>query len=200
MISLGAQLSIGELRKIASIAVWMVAVAAFSLGPQAGGQAAGRVGGGEDSGARELVRHLVDDSAPGSKAGEVVREIDDVHTGARWLLLRNSLHPERPGRLVMAALGRDWQAGAVFTGLGGTGLAEVVPPPVAIRRGDALIVEEHTAIADAALEAVALGPAAVGSALEVRLKIGGKVLRAVAISPGRALLHDGAQNEVEVWP
>jgi hypothetical protein len=178
----------------------MVAAAAILPGPQASGQAAGRTSRAEAAGARELVQHLIDDAAPGPRLSEVVREIDDVHTGARWLLLRNSLHPERPGRLVMAALGRDWRAGAVFTGLEGRGLAEVAPPPVAIRSGDALIVEEHTAIADAALEAVALGPAAAGSALEVRLKLGGKVLRAVAISPGRALLQDGAQNEVEVWP
>ena len=55
-----------------------------------------------------------------------------------------------------------------------------------IHAGDRLTVEEHTAVADAALEARALNPAARGSALEVRLAIGGRVVRAVALGPGRA--------------
>lgn len=55
-----------------------------------------------------------------------------------------------------------------------------------VRTGDRLTVEEHTQIADAYLEAVALGPASVGSVLNVRLKIGDRVVRAVALGPGRA--------------
>jgi hypothetical protein len=55
-----------------------------------------------------------------------------------------------------------------------------------IHAGDALILEEHTAVAEARLQAVALGPAAKGAVFEARLKIGGKMVRAVAISAGRA--------------
>ena len=56
-----------------------------------------------------------------------------------------------------------------------------------------MVVEEHTAVVDARLEAVALGPAAIGSPFEVRLKIGGKVVRVVALAPGRAALAPQAE-------
>jgi hypothetical protein len=58
-----------------------------------------------------------------------------------------------------------------------------------IRAGERLIVEESTPVVEARLEAVSLGPAAVGSPLDVRLKVGGKVVRAVALGPGRAALR-----------
>jgi flagella basal body P-ring formation protein FlgA len=50
------------------------------------------------------------------------------------------------------------------------------------------VVEEHTPTTEARLEAIAMDAAAIGSRMNVRLKIGGKVLSAVAIAPGRALL------------
>ena len=65
-------------------------------------------------------------------------------------------------------------------------LREPEPLLPVIRAGDRLIVEEHTAVVEARLEAVALGPAASGSPFQVRLTIGGKVVRAVALGPGRA--------------
>ncbi|MGA2276850.1 MAG: hypothetical protein ABSG00_04535 [Terracidiphilus sp.] len=116
---------------------------------------------------------------------EVLRVIDDPHSGARWLLVRNELAPGGPGRLVLSDA-PGWQtagkqkhpASRVANGSGG---------PV-IRSGDRLIVEEHTAIVDASLEAQALAPAEAGAVLNVRLTIGGRVLRAVAIGPGRARL------------
>ena len=39
--------------------------------------------------------------------GEVVREIDDPHTGDRWLLRRNDQVPGGPGRLVQVAAHRN---------------------------------------------------------------------------------------------
>jgi flagella basal body P-ring formation protein FlgA len=41
-------------------------------------------------------------------------------------------------------------------------------------------------VADVRLEAVALGPAVKGAHFKARLKLGGKVVRAVAVSEGRA--------------
>jgi hypothetical protein len=37
--------------------------------------------------------------------GEVVREIDDPHTGQRWLLVRDGQQPGGPGRLLLAGAG-----------------------------------------------------------------------------------------------
>jgi hypothetical protein len=56
-----------------------------------------------------------------------------------------------------------------------------------IHTADRLIVQEDTALVVARLEAVALGPALSGSSLKVRLLIGGSVVRAVALGPGRAV-------------
>ena len=55
-----------------------------------------------------------------------------------------------------------------------------------IHAGDRLIVEEHTAVAEAGWRLWRWDSAAVGRPLRVRLEIGGKVLRAVALGPGRA--------------
>jgi len=118
--------------------------------------------------------------------GEVVREIDDPHTGDRWLLERNDQNPGGPGRLVLVAAHRNLSGGARLQPAGEAHEVEVLP---VIRSGDRLIVEEHTALVDAVLEARALSPAALGSALEVRLAIGGNRVRAIALGPGRAALQ-----------
>jgi hypothetical protein len=109
---------------------------------------------------------------------EIVREIDDPHTGGRWLLARDPVHPGGPGRLVLA--------GGVRITVPRPGAPIVEPPHPVIHAGDRLVVEENTTVVEARLEAVALGPAAIGSPLDVRLKIGGTVVRAVALAPGRA--------------
>jgi hypothetical protein len=125
-----------------------------------------------------------------SARGELVREIDDPHTGDRWLLMRNDANPGGPGRFTLVTAGRTPASGEA---------ANPAPPPrpqPVIRSGDRLVVEEHTAIVDAELQARALNSAALGSVFHVRLAIGGKVLRAVALGPGRAAL----KPETGVWP
>ena len=121
--------------------------------------------------------------------GEVVREIDDPHTGDRWLLLRNDQVPGGPGLLVLVVAHRNASVGAALRAAGQTGETQFLP---VIRAGDRLIVEEHTARVDAVLEARALNPAAPGTAFDARLTIGGNVVRAVALGPGRAALQPEA--------
>jgi hypothetical protein len=129
--------------------------------------------------------------AQGAALPEVVRVIDDPHTGDRWLLIRDRKNPAGPGRLVLTGLRneaqQDW---AVSESLGATSMLR---RPV-IHTGDRLIVEENTTFIEAHLEAVALGPASIGSPFNARLKIGGKVARVVALAPGRAAFA------AEVWP
>jgi hypothetical protein len=122
---------------------------------------------------------------------DVVREIDDPHSGARWLLLRDAAHPGGPGRLVLAG------GTPRITHLRETGdeVATTATLPV-IRAGDRIILEEHSATTEGRLEAIALGPAAIGSSFAVRLSIGGKVVRALAASPGKAVF----QPEMEGRP
>ena len=122
--------------------------------------------------------------AQAQAAGEIVREIDDPNSGARWLLIRNADHPGGPGLLVLVEAGRNpvQQSQAGFE-------PSVLEPRTVIRAGERLIVEENTPVVEARLEAVALSPAVVGSVLDARLKIGGRVVRAVALGPGRAELQ-----------
>jgi hypothetical protein len=119
-------------------------------------------------------------------SGEIVREIDDPHNGDRWLLLRNAEAPGGPGRLVRIAARANQSSSAIEPSVHPP--EETLLPPV-IHAGDRLIVEEHTARVDAQLEARALAPAAVGGALDVRLTIGGRVARVVALGAGRAVFQ-----------
>ena len=109
----------------------------------------------------------------GADAGvRILREIRDPHTGAHWLVIANSENPAGPGRVVPA----------------GDAGAEPHAVAVVIHKGDRVVVEEHTTTADGYLEATALEPASVGSCFGVRLNIGGRVIRAVALASGRATL------------
>ena len=121
--------------------------------------------------------------------GEEVREIDDTHTGDRWKLMRDPVHPGGPGRLVLAAGPgiEPVSAGTSDQKHPAISATKRTPFHPVIHAGDALIVEEHTAVVEARLEAVALGPAVEGAICRVRLKIGGKVVRAVAVSAGHAV-------------
>jgi len=125
-------------------------------------------------------------SAETMAQGEAVREIDDPHTGDRWLLMRNDQVPGGPGRLVLVAAHRSAAGSATSRAAGPAGDAQILP---VIRAGDRLILEEHTARVDAVLEARAMNPAAPGASLDVRLTIGGNVVRAVALGPGRVALQ-----------
>ena len=127
----------------------------------------------------------------GNFSGEVLREIDDPATGDLWLLVRDPARPAGPGRLLLVRHGTRLTAGA-----GGKTLtpARVVAQPI-VRAGGQVLVEEHTPVVEARLEAVALEPAVQGAAFRARLTIGGTVVRVTAVSPGHAVLS--ATSEVE---
>jgi hypothetical protein len=137
---------------------------------------------------------LVSQSGPGDSdpegniARNLVRELNDPVTGDRWLLLRDFANPGGPGRWVLSS------RGASSAGVRNSGIVTGALLPV-IRPGDRLIVEQDSALIHARLEAVALGSAMPGAVVNVRLQIGGKVFRAVALGPGRAALEPEAGVE-----
>ena len=118
---------------------------------------------------------------------KAVREILDPHTGDRWMLVRDPVHPGGPGRLVLATDLTAIRRNAVAARMPALGSSSPFEQP-AIRAGDRVIVEEHTAIVDAQLEGTALSPATGGASLAVRLTIGGRVVQVQAVGPGRAAL------------
>jgi hypothetical protein len=116
-------------------------------------------------------------------AGTVLRQIDDPAAHGSWLLVRDPIHLAGPGKWIWeprahSAQDSDQDA-AAYT--------RVAIKPV-ILAGDRLVVEEETPVVDARMAATALSPAQAGAALRVRLDIGGKTMRAIAIGPGRARL------------
>lgn len=120
----------------------------------------------------------IESSGAAVERGVPVREIDDPQNGARWVLYAPV--GGGPGELVLVQRGfterREAQAGRS----GGLPQWSAV-----IRGGDRVILEEHTPVVDARLEAIALAPAREGGTLRVRLKIGGGIVEAVALGPGR---------------
>jgi hypothetical protein len=106
----------------------------------------------------------------------------DPVTGARWVLLRDTAHPDKPGRWVLRR-GAEVDAAASQ------------PEPPVIHSGDRVLLIEHTAIADARLTAYALTSAAKGEALRVRVAIGGGIVTARADGKGIAEL-----GSVEISP
>lgn len=175
-----------HMRKIGRVAGFLcVAALLAACGPAATAQSPGTADPGP------LVSQFVAAgvSVPNQLADLVVREIDDPHSGARWLLMRDHNHPAGPGRLILVATANRQAGQGEPVGSLSPVKTEMIRIRPIIRAGDRLVVEENTALIEARLEAVALGPATLGSTFDVRLKMGGKVARAIALAPGRAAFH-----------
>lgn len=166
-----------------AVGLGMVLAGALPLDCQT---AAAPVREGIDSAPRVLLSAGGLASAP--PPGQVLRAIDDPFNGARWLLLRNPEYPAGPARLLLVESGRSGLRQPTEAGDGRHDAVGAAPIPLrpVIRAGDRLVVEENTPVVAAHLEATALGPAAPGSPLAVRLRIGGRVVQTVALGPGRA--------------
>ncbi len=123
------------------------------------------------------------------RGSSVVRRIDDPQAGLRWLLLKNTRNPAGPGRLVPASV-ENVKPGAERVHRPTAGMLRAYASrqiPV-IRAGDALVVEDESAVARIRLEGIAMMPAAAGANLKVRLKVGGQTINATALGPGHAWL------------
>lgn len=116
---------------------------------------------------------------PGGAPVHIVREIKDPHSGTRWLIIGNAQNPAGPARIELASGIDDRVVDAK---------SEKTASSLVIHVGDRVVLEEHTTVVESYFDAVALGPAVAGATLDLRLKIKGKVVRAVAIAPGKAVL------------
>ena len=115
-------------------------------------------------------------------SGAVRRQIDDPNSGLSWVLFADPAHPGGPGRLV--SLTPDQRKAMPPKRVANGNAAKPV-----IHAGESVQVEEHSPVLDASLQAVALSSAASGGVLRVRLRIGGRVLRARAIAAGRVAME-----------
>ena len=110
---------------------------------------------------------------PSQFSAETVRVLVDPSTGDRWLLTRDGNNPAGPGWLIRVAAGDRRMDGNPERRC------------VVVRAGDRVTVEENTAVAEVRLEATALNSARAGQKLNVRLEIGGAVIRVRAVEHGR---------------
>lgn len=172
-----------EAKRVSGVGLLLLVAAVAACGERPVGSGVEANGSGSSARIARSATLAISSPAETTAQSGIVREIDDPNTGDRWLLMRNDQHPGGPGHLVLAAGGRSRPATSASPAAGQGPEVRVLP---VIRTGDRLIVEEHTAVVDAVLEAQALNPAVRGEAFDVRLKIGGKVMRAVALGPGRA--------------
>jgi hypothetical protein len=114
------------------------------------------------------------------------RQIVDPCLGTRWQLVPNALHPEQPGRLILAD-------STIIRPLKPDSGATPASSPV-IRAGDRVTVFQSTSVLRARLAAVALESAAAGQTMRVRLLAGtetrngsqGTVVDVRAIAVGEA--------------
>jgi hypothetical protein len=167
----------GRKRALRAIAGWACLVGAAAVG------ACAQTAGSNVAAVPETLRAAsATPETAREPAAEVLRQIEDPSTLDIWLLMRDPSRPAGPGRLVLVRQGMNTEKAIP----GGPAQSLSAPERPVIHTGDALMVEEHTAVADVRLEAVALEPALKNAQFKARLKIGGQVVRVVAISSGRA--------------
>jgi len=118
-----------------------------------------------------------------AKDNHVIRRIVDPFTGTKWVLTRDLLGRGGPGRL----------SKETRTPVATSSRAAL---PVVIRTGDRLAVEDRFPNGRGEFDAIALDRATEGSQFRVRLNVNGKIIRVMAVGPGRATIA----REAEVAP
>jgi hypothetical protein len=136
---------------------------------------------------------FADGSAEAGNAS-VVRTIRDPHTGLCWIVTREAGATGGPGRMVQA-VDKECTSKPLKQNIKQNAETEYNLQTPAIRPGDRLVVEENSARVEARLSAIALAAAKVGSSFNVRLAIGGKTLRVIALGPGRAAIVPEMETE-----
>ncbi len=112
-----------------------------------------------------------------------------------WLLKRDPTHPEGPGRWLHSPM-KEAEYSIASESAWSNDASDKFRVPVRsiIRVGDELTVEESSIWLDARLQGVALEPAVTGATIVIRLRITGKVVRAVVLAAGRASIVPGIEE------
>ena len=121
------------------------------------------------------------------------RDLVDPCLQTHWKLVNDSVHPAWPGRLSTVAMKSDRSLSGLAVESGSTD-APRSNPPVVIRAGERISVEQIAPILRGHFVAMALGSARQGELLRVRLSIGkdskqnlgGQVITVLATGPEQA--------------
>lgn len=116
-----------------------------------------------------------------------LRTTDDLSTGSQWVLTRDPVHPEAPGRWCKSVGKRMGPHLETHNGPRDPHMV-LGSRPAVVHSGDRLLVVDHSAVVEARFDAVALNAAIVEGELYARLRFSGKIVRVVALGPGRATL------------
>ena len=124
-----------------------------------------------------------------------LREFDDPATLQHWILIRDVERAAGPALLVKDSQHFGCEFIAVGKGNSPAAVQERFSTLPIIHAGDRIILSEHGINFDAELEATALDAAAAGDSLRVRIKFGGRTVRAIAVARGHASRGAGSNEE-----
>lgn len=123
-----------------------------------------------------------------------VRVIEDPASHRRWLIEQNLERPDWPARVIQVPQGlscwNDTRRSDQAEKRNGLDRSKRV-----VQAGETLRIVEESPVFRADLEAVALKNGGRGDWISARLRIGGKVVRAIVAAPGRAVLVDNSGIE-----
>ncbi|WP_348261388.1 hypothetical protein P8935_16480 [Telmatobacter sp. DSM 110680] len=114
-----------------------------------------------------------------------LRELEDPGTHQRWLLVRDMDRATGPALFVRESRHSECAFFAAKE-MNVTPLRGQLSSLPVIHAGDQIILSEHGINSDAELEATALDTGAAGDSLRVRIKFGGRTVRAIAATRGHA--------------
>jgi hypothetical protein len=131
--------------------------------------------------------------------------LTDPCLGAKWQLVFDATHPGRPPRMVPVKQ-EALQASASPTLLGQSFRSEEPDafPPILLRAGDAVTIDQDSRFVHAEFQGVALESVAMGKSVRVRITLGSRrgegafqgtneaVIVATATGPGRVLWVNGS--------
>ena len=119
----------------------------------------------------------------------------DPGTCKRWRYERNGDHPSWPPRLVMVSDEVSCSSQSnVNPGMKGQKTEWLRHHTIIVLAGDELAVSDETAALLANLEGVALNNGSPGEVIGVRLRLGGRIMRAQVLAPGRVRLIADARQ------
>ena len=124
----------------------------------------------------------------------VIKSLEDRATGQQWFLMRDPGHPAGPARLVQRSHCSSSSSKEDVSPDSQWRPNQTERSKRVIHAGQNVVVYDLSPNVKAEFEAIAVSSASLGQTFNVRLQVGGHLMRAVATSPARAELLAHEEN------